>query len=154
LHWPDSSSTTTMNGHIQESAITRQRADFREQRSWELLASVLNSMARRGYTYLATGSVLRGWNRGSRGIIVGGEMSNTVDDLILDLLEWLGPKPRPYVEVLDAWRTSCPRLPVWEEANDRGFIVRQTSPERGATIAVSAMGVEYLRERRPQLSTR
>src|SRR5215813_9143167 len=42
----------------------------------------------------------------------------TVDALILDLLEWIGPEPRPYAEVLDAWRTSCPRLPVWEDAND------------------------------------
>jgi D-3-phosphoglycerate dehydrogenase / 2-oxoglutarate reductase len=79
-------------------------------------------------------------------------MSNTVDDLILDLLEWLGPKPRPYVEVLDAWRTSCPRLPVWEEANDRGFIERRTSLEYGATVTVSVLGVEHLRQERPQLS--
>jgi hypothetical protein len=38
-------------------------------------------------------------------------MSDTVDALVLDLLEWIGPRPRPYGEVLDAWRTSCPRLP-------------------------------------------
>jgi hypothetical protein len=43
-------------------------------------------------------------------------MSNTVDALILDLLEWIGPESRPYSEVIEAWRTSCPRLPVWEEA--------------------------------------
>lgn len=43
---------------------------------------------------------------------------DTVDNLILDLLERMGPRPRPYVDVLEAWRTSCPRLPVWEEAND------------------------------------
>jgi hypothetical protein len=29
------------------------------------------------------------------------------DALILDLIEWLGAEPRPYAEVLDAWRTSC-----------------------------------------------
>ena len=52
-------------------------------------------------------------------------MSDTVDALILDLLEWIGPGARPASEVLEAWRTSCPRLPVWEEANDRGFVVRQ-----------------------------
>ena len=48
-------------------------------------------------------------------------MCDTVDILILDLLEWMGPNPRPYGEVIEAWRTSCPRLPVWEDANDRGF---------------------------------
>jgi hypothetical protein len=55
----------------------------------------------------------------------GPEVSGTVDALVLDLLEWIGPNPRPYAEVLEAWRTSCPRLPVWEDANDRGFIARQ-----------------------------
>ncbi len=52
-------------------------------------------------------------------------VSDTVDALILDLLEWVGPEPRPYAEVLEAWRTSCPRLPVWEDANDRGFVARR-----------------------------
>ena len=40
-------------------------------------------------------------------------MSDAVDALILDLLEWVGPHARPYAEVMEAWRTSCPRLPVW-----------------------------------------
>jgi hypothetical protein len=48
-------------------------------------------------------------------------MTDTVENLVLDLLEWIGPNRRPYSEVLEAWRTSCPRLPVWEEANDRGY---------------------------------
>src|SRR5262249_38687005 len=51
-----------------------------------------------------------------------GMSDTTVENLILDLLEWLGPEPRPYPQVMEAWRTSCPKLPVWEEANDRGFI--------------------------------
>ncbi|MGC1419459.1 MAG: hypothetical protein WA786_04990 [Acidimicrobiales bacterium] len=75
-------------------------------------------------------------------------MSENLDELILDLLEWLGPEPRPYGEVLDAWRTSCPRLPVWEEANDRGFILRQSLPGRGSFIAVSPSGAEHLLRRR------
>ena len=58
-------------------------------------------------------------------------MFDGLDNLILDLLEWLGSSPRPYSEVLDAWRTSCPRFPVWEDANDRGFIERHDAPGRG-----------------------
>jgi hypothetical protein len=42
--------------------------------------------------------------------------------LILDLVEWVGAKPRPYAEALDAWRTSCPRLPVWEDAQRLGLV--------------------------------
>ena len=45
-------------------------------------------------------------------------MSDTVETLILDLLEWIGPNARPYADVLEAWRKSCPRLPVWEDASD------------------------------------
>ena len=48
-------------------------------------------------------------------------MTDPVDALVLDLLEWIGDCPRPYAEVMEAWRTSCPRLPVWEEANTRGL---------------------------------
>jgi hypothetical protein len=74
---------------------------------------------------------------------------DTVETLILDLLEWIGPDPRPYAEVLEAWRTSCPRLPVWEDAKDRGFIARHRVPGRGALVSVSAAGAEHLRKHRP-----
>ena len=80
-------------------------------------------------------------------------VSDTVETLILDLLEWMGPEPRPYAEVLEAWQTSCPRLPVWEDANDRGFITRQHLPGSGALVSVSAAGAEHLRANR-QLSSR
>lgn len=39
-----------------------------------------------------------------------------VESLILDLLEWLAERDRDYGEVMSAWRTSCPKLPVWEDA--------------------------------------
>jgi hypothetical protein len=72
-------------------------------------------------------------------------VADTVDNLIVDLLEWLDPRPRAYADVLEAWRTSCPRLPVGEEANDRGFIMRHRATERGVVVSVSAAGREYLR---------
>jgi hypothetical protein len=75
-------------------------------------------------------------------------VSDTVETLILDLLEWVGPNPRPYDEVLDVWRTSCPRLPVWEEATDRGFIARHRAPGGGALVSVSPAGADHLRKHR------
>jgi hypothetical protein len=69
---------------------------------------------------------------------------DVVEPLILDLLEWIGPAPRPYHEVMDAWRTSCPRLPVWEEANARGYLSREHRPGVGAFVAVSGEGRAYL----------
>ncbi|GAN79507.1 D-3-phosphoglycerate dehydrogenase [Acidocella aminolytica 101 = DSM 11237] len=44
--------------------------------------------------------------------------------LVIDLLEWIVAEPRDYVEVMDAWRTSCPRLPVWEDTVDFGLVER------------------------------
>jgi hypothetical protein len=77
-------------------------------------------------------------------------MTDALDNLVLDLLEWLGPSPRPYVEVLDAWRTSCPRLPVWEEAIDRGLVERQHAIGLGLLVRVSEVGAEHLRTHRGQ----
>jgi hypothetical protein len=78
----------------------------------------------------------------------GPSLLDTIDTLILDLLEWIGPEPRSYAEVLAAWGTSCPRFPVWEDASDRGFIVRLHEPGRGALISASVAGTEYLRKHR------
>jgi len=75
-------------------------------------------------------------------------MPDTIESLILDLLEWIGPDARPYTEVLDAWRTSCPRLPVWEETNDRGFLASHHESGRGRLISVSPSGREHLRQQR------
>jgi hypothetical protein len=36
--------------------------------------------------------------------------------LMIELLEWLAARPRTYSETMEAWRTSCPRMPVWEDA--------------------------------------
>ncbi|MCW5590890.1 MAG: 3-phosphoglycerate dehydrogenase [Burkholderiales bacterium] len=77
-------------------------------------------------------------------------MEDAVDALIVDLLEWIGPAPRPYSEVMEAWRTSCPRLPVWEEANARGFLARSHEAGRAALVSVTASGRDFLDAHRRQ----
>ncbi|MDH5264508.1 MAG: hypothetical protein OEX21_07155 [Betaproteobacteria bacterium] len=76
-------------------------------------------------------------------------MDDTLEPLILDLLDWIGPDPRPYAEVMEAWRTSCPRLPVWEEANERGFIARLHEPGQVARVTVTPSGRAFLQGRAP-----
>ena len=71
-----------------------------------------------------------------------------LEALILDLLEWIGPQPRAYSEVVDAWRTSCPRLPVWEEANDRGFVKRHRRTGGAPFVALTPFGREHLAKHR------
>ena len=77
-------------------------------------------------------------------------MSDPVEALILDLLEWIGTESRPYAEVMDAWRTSCPRLPVWEDANERGFIERRHEEGVGVFISVTARRLDHLAAYRGQ----
>lgn len=77
-------------------------------------------------------------------------MPDSIDTLILDLLEWIGPRRRAYPEVMDAWRTSCPRLPVWEDANERGFIECHRLEGGGSFVSVSPRGRQFLAARRPQ----
>jgi hypothetical protein len=52
-------------------------------------------------------------------------MSDSVEHLILDLIEWVARNEHTYQETFDAWRTSCPRLTVWEDATERGFLVSE-----------------------------
>ena len=75
-------------------------------------------------------------------------MNDTVENLILDLLEWVGREERTYQETMDAWRTSCPRLPVWEDANDRGLVER-TSINGRFVIRVTPAGLALLKVKRP-----
>lgn len=70
--------------------------------------------------------------------------SDPVAALVLDLLEWIGPEPRPYSEVIEAWRTSCPRLPVWEEANARGFLLHSHRTGVGTLVSVSPAGLAHV----------
>ncbi|MGE0628177.1 MAG: hypothetical protein AB7O43_10165 [Hyphomicrobiaceae bacterium] len=71
-------------------------------------------------------------------------MSESLEPLILDFLEWLVREPRTHADVMDVWRTSCPRLTVWEDAVDRGLVSR----EANGTVAVTAKGHRLLDTRR------
>jgi hypothetical protein len=74
-----------------------------------------------------------------------------VENLILDLLEWLALRDRTYEEVMEAWRTSCPKLPVWEDANDRGLVMNARI--QGTTvIRPTTAGFGLLNERRRKQS--
>ena len=66
--------------------------------------------------------------------------------LVLDLVAWIRTGPKPYDEVMAAWRTSCPRLTVWEDALDHGFVVRRDAGEHGMLVEVTEQGRAFLRE--------
>lgn len=70
-------------------------------------------------------------------------MSQIIEPLILDLVEWIAKTPQPYSVVMDVWRTSCPRLTVWEDAVDRGYLVRQRA-DGDVMVLVTPQGREFL----------
>jgi hypothetical protein len=75
-------------------------------------------------------------------------MTEIVDSLVLDLLEWVASGERSYQDVMDAWRTSCPRLPVWEDATEHG-LVAQVRVDGTALVRITPAGRALLAQRRP-----
>jgi hypothetical protein len=68
--------------------------------------------------------------------------------LVLDFVEWVAKEPRPYGEVMEAWRTSCPRLPVWEDAVEHGFVVSARQNGSAEIVSVTDAGRAFLRSER------
>ena len=63
--------------------------------------------------------------------------------LLRQFLAWVADRPRGYAETMAAWRTSCPRLQVWEDATEGGLV--RLDPGTGATqgearVALTAAG--------------
>ena len=76
-------------------------------------------------------------------------MSETVEPLLADLVAFVAYEERSYLEVIDAWRTSCPRLPVWEETNARGFITRTRGASGEWVVVATARGRAFIEQARP-----
>ena len=70
-------------------------------------------------------------------------MAEAADSLVLDLVEWVAREPRPYPEVIATWRTSCPRLTIWEDAVDYGYVARASDSR--AMVVVTEDGRNWLR---------
>jgi hypothetical protein len=63
-----------------------------------------------------------------------------IEPLIFDLVEWVAKEPRTHADVMNTWRTSCPRLTVWEDAVDRGLLER-----KNMAVVVTAKGRKFLK---------
>jgi len=74
-------------------------------------------------------------------------MADILTPLTLDFLAWLAGGPRPYGEVMEAWRTSCPRLTVWEDALDRGLVARIRRAGGAPVIELTGRGRALLAAR-------
>ncbi len=77
-------------------------------------------------------------------------MPDAVENLILDLLEWVERKEHTYPETMEAWRTSCPRLPVWEDATERR-LVKTVSTNGRSLVRATPADLALLKEKRPHV---
>jgi hypothetical protein len=76
-------------------------------------------------------------------------MSETIEPAVhlrRQLLEWISERPRTYAEVLDAWRTSCPRMSIWEDACIDGLI--DCTTDRSRVVSLSQAGNAWLQRAR------
>ncbi len=64
-------------------------------------------------------------------------MDDALRLLTIQFLAWAEGAPRTYAQAMDAWRTSCPRLPVWEDALDGGLVEVEPAAAPGAAMADS-----------------
>lgn len=74
-------------------------------------------------------------------------MPAAIEPLILDLVQFVAVRPRPYAEVIEAWRTSCPRLTVWEEAVERGLVAFEHDADGSVRVVATSAGRAALAQR-------
>jgi hypothetical protein len=71
-------------------------------------------------------------------------MNRTVSAPTLEFLNWVAARPRTYDETMEAWRTSCPRLSVWEDSVIDGLVClerRGTPGEALVTLTTEGRSV-------------
>ncbi len=67
-------------------------------------------------------------------------MPSAMDLLTRQFLAWVAEAPRSYADVMDAWRTSCPRLSVWEDARIDGLVGLVGGADGGTFVVLTPRG--------------
>ena len=74
---------------------------------------------------------------------------------MIQVLDWVATRPRTYADVMDVWRTSCPRLSIWEDALLAGFIQINDAPSnQQREVTLTPQGRAVLDEKRESLIER
>ena len=78
-------------------------------------------------------------------------MPEPVSLLMIQFLDWVASRPRTYAEAREAWRTSCPRLSVWEDAVIGDLIcVGATTAGEKAEVTLTPRGEALLAAESPR----
>jgi hypothetical protein len=69
-------------------------------------------------------------------------MAEPASLIMLQFLAWVADRPRTYPETMEAWRSTCPRLSVWEDAIIDGLVCLDNG--NGRAVTLTARGRELL----------
>src|SRR5271166_1688527 len=72
--------------------------------------------------------------------------------IMIQFLAWVADRPRNYAQTMDAWRSSCPRLSVWEDAIIDGLIRIESNANR--SVRLTPQGAAVLAQAQPQTAPR
>jgi hypothetical protein len=68
-------------------------------------------------------------------------MSESPSLIMIQFLAWVADRPRNYAQAMEAWRSTCPRLSVWEDAIIGGLVRIETGAYRAVTLTPRGHGV-------------
>lgn len=67
--------------------------------------------------------------------------------IMIQFLSWVADRPRSYAETMEAWRTSCPRLSVWEDAVIANLVRLEGEGARAVKLTSRGAALRPLRRR-------
>jgi hypothetical protein len=71
-----------------------------------------------------------------------GTTANPPSLLMLQFLIWVADRPRTHADVMEAWRSTCPRMTVWEDAVIDGLVCLENGGQR--TVSLTPHGYALL----------
>ena len=70
-------------------------------------------------------------------------MSEPASLIMLQFLAWVADRPRTYPQTMEAWRSTCPHLSVWEDAIIDGLV--RIDNGNGRAVVLTSRGRKILR---------
>ncbi|HEX8884437.1 MAG TPA: hypothetical protein VF797_08120 [Noviherbaspirillum sp.] len=69
-------------------------------------------------------------------------MDSSHEALTLQMLQWIDQGRHSYADVLDVWKSTCPRLTIWEDACADGLV--DAGPGMSGVVSLSEKGRRVL----------
>jgi hypothetical protein len=84
-------------------------------------------------------------------------MSEQPSLIMIQFLAWVADRPRNYAQAMDAWRSTCPRLSVWEDAIIEGLVRIESNADCSAglrSVRLTPRGAAVLDQAQPHTAAK